>query len=91
MPVDSPPVGWNDTLFMVLLTRMRARLEWLRCNIDKETKPAILVLCYLNSVLVPFRACCRKHVFARRRASQDSGRLTWPHGAHGVWLEASQD
>eukprot|EP00975_Prorocentrum_lima_P026688 5610452-Prorocentrum_lima.AAC.1 len=47
--VDSPPpVGWHDSLLMVLLTHMRARLQWLRNNVDP---PAILVLCYLNRVL----------------------------------------
>eukprot|EP00975_Prorocentrum_lima_P060191 12623644-Prorocentrum_lima.AAC.1 len=56
-PVDSPPVGWHDRLFMVLLTHMKATLKWLR-DTDTQTKPAIFVLCYLNRVLVPFRACC---------------------------------
>eukprot|EP00975_Prorocentrum_lima_P047094 9846969-Prorocentrum_lima.AAC.1 len=41
---------------MVLLTRMRAR------DIDKQTKPAILVLCYLNRLMVPFKACCQQVV-----------------------------
>eukprot|EP00975_Prorocentrum_lima_P022893 4817475-Prorocentrum_lima.AAC.1 len=43
---------------MVLLTCMKARVKWLR-DTDTQTKPAILVLCYLNRVLVPFRACCK--------------------------------
>eukprot|EP00975_Prorocentrum_lima_P036128 7600449-Prorocentrum_lima.AAC.1 len=43
---------------MVVLTHISARLDWYRAN-DEETEPAILVLCYLNRVLMPFRPCCK--------------------------------
>eukprot|EP00975_Prorocentrum_lima_P000498 96225-Prorocentrum_lima.AAC.1 len=37
---------------------MKAKLDRFR-ETDTQNKPAILVLCYLNGVLVPFKACCK--------------------------------
>eukprot|EP00975_Prorocentrum_lima_P005938 1282713-Prorocentrum_lima.AAC.1 len=38
---------------------MKAMLDWDR-KADQETEPAILVLCYLNRVMVPLKACCKE-------------------------------